>query len=48
MIESADILDYIEKTYGKEGNKKRVDWSEYSTAGATASHGTIGGSKKAD
>lgn len=44
MIESEDILGYLEDEYGIEGGEPvTANWSEYSTKGATASHGTLPG-----
>jgi hypothetical protein len=43
MVESVDIMEYLERQYGIEGAKRTANWGDYSTVGATASHGTIGG-----
>ena len=48
MVESTDILAYLETQYGVEGARSSANWSDYSTAGATATNGTIGGRAKAD
>lgn len=45
MVESVDIMEYIEATYGIAGAKRSANWGDYSTAGATATHGTIGGAR---
>jgi len=48
MVESLDILEHIEANYGIAGAKRTATWGDYSTAGATASHGTIGARDKSD
>jgi glutathione S-transferase len=45
-FESGDIVGYLDKTY-KIGEMVQETWSDYSTKGATNSHGTIGSKKKA-
>ena len=44
MVESEDILGYLEDQYGIEGESAvTANWSDYSTVGATESHGTLPG-----
>lgn len=44
MVESEDIMGYLEAQYGIEGSESvKANWADYSTAGATASHGTLPG-----
>lgn len=40
LVESADILTYLYATY-KRGEAPDESWADYSTAGASATHGTL-------